>query len=79
MGSILTRVTEEQRRAAACALEDLLAVLALAGADLPDAEIDWHYGRLTGSYLIDLGCAPPDRIGRIADLLRKGLRFEQQA
>ncbi|MFJ3789604.1 hypothetical protein [Kitasatospora sp. NPDC090091] len=79
MGSVLTRVTEEQRRAAAYALEDLLAVLVLAGADLPNAEIDWHYGRMTGSYLIDLGCASPDRIARITDLLRKGLRFEQQA
>ncbi|MCG6495531.1 hypothetical protein [Kitasatospora sp. A2-31] len=79
MTSVLTRVTEEQRREAAYALEDLVAVLALAGADLPNAEIDWRHGRMTGSYLIDLGCATPERVTRITDLLRKGLRSEQQA
>ncbi|MGW2543185.1 hypothetical protein ACWC5I_20485 [Kitasatospora sp. NPDC001574] len=78
MGVILDRATAEQRREAAHVTEDLIAVLALAGADLPSVEVDWHHGRLTGTYLINLGSARADRIARITDLLRKGLCQERQ-
>ncbi|WP_406204292.1 hypothetical protein OH807_28515 [Kitasatospora sp. NBC_01560] len=79
MGAILNRATAEQRREAALAVEDLVAVLALAGAKLPSVEVDWNYGRLTGAYLIELGSARTVQILRITDLLRKGLRLERQA
>ncbi|MEV6978070.1 hypothetical protein [Kitasatospora sp. NPDC093806] len=78
MGRILNRATAEQRRDAAYAVEDLLAVLALADAKLPSVEVDWDYGRQTGCYLINLGSARTPQIERITDLLRKGLRSEQQ-
>ncbi|MFE2721161.1 hypothetical protein [Kitasatospora sp. NPDC059327] len=79
MGVILNRATAEQRREAALAVEDLIAVLALADARLPSVEVDWDYGRLTGAYLISLGSARTAQILRITDLLRKGLRHERQA
>ncbi|MFD8757091.1 hypothetical protein ACFV0O_39870 [Kitasatospora sp. NPDC059577] len=77
MPSPLSRATAEQRRQAAGVLDDLTAVLALGGVTLPSVEVDWHYGRLTGSYLIDLGRARPLDLLRIVDLLRKGLRHER--
>ncbi|MFB7473567.1 hypothetical protein [Kitasatospora sp. NPDC056184] len=77
MGAILNRATADQRRAAAYAVEDLTAVLALADAKLPSLEVDWDFGRRTGCYLISLGAARTEQIERIIDLLRKGLRHEQ--
>ncbi|WP_030244675.1 hypothetical protein [Streptomyces sp. NRRL S-350] len=77
MSSILSRVTAEQRRQAACVVEDLTSVLALGGTKLPCVEVDWEYGRLTGDYLVDLGTARPLDLLRIVDLLRKGLRYER--
>ncbi|MFJ2779365.1 hypothetical protein [Kitasatospora sp. NPDC087315] len=79
MGTMLNRATAEYRREAAVAVEDLVAVLALGDAKLPSVEVDWDYGRLTGAYLINLGSARTAQIVRIADLLRKGLRYERQA
>ncbi|MBP0452967.1 MULTISPECIES: hypothetical protein [unclassified Kitasatospora] len=79
MGPILDRATAEQRREAALAVEDLIAVLALADAKLPSVEVDWEYGRLTGAYLINLGSARTAQILRITDLLRRGLRHERVA
>ncbi|MGW6913873.1 hypothetical protein ACWGB8_08640 [Kitasatospora sp. NPDC054939] len=78
MASVLARLTAPQRRAAADALDDLLAVLALAGITLPSAGIDWRAGRLTGAFLIELGAARPEIVLRIVDLLRKGLLHERQ-
>ncbi|MFF1906072.1 hypothetical protein [Kitasatospora sp. NPDC058218] len=78
MGSSLTRATVEQRRAAADALDDLRAVLALGGVALPSVGIDWQAGRATGDYRIDLGAVRPDVIVRLVELLRKGLRHERQ-
>ncbi|MGW4891812.1 hypothetical protein ACWEQL_06035 [Kitasatospora sp. NPDC004240] len=78
MSSILTRATADQRRAAAEAFDDLLAVLALAGIVLPSAAVDWRAGRLTGAVLIELGAARPDVVLRLVDLLRKGLLHERQ-
>ncbi|MFF2041130.1 hypothetical protein ACFVVX_11920 [Kitasatospora sp. NPDC058170] len=77
MESLLARTAAERRRQAACAAEDLLAVLALAGAALPCVGVDWHHGRLSGDYLIDLGRARPEQVLRITDLLREGLRHER--
>ncbi|AUY52768.1 hypothetical protein [Streptomyces sp. CB01881] len=79
MGPILNRATAEQRREAALAVEELIAVLALADAKLPSVEVDWEYGRLTGAYLINLGSARTAQILRITDLLRQGLRHERGA
>ncbi|MFC5664525.1 hypothetical protein ACFP3U_16215 [Kitasatospora misakiensis] len=78
MGAVLDRAIAEQRREAAYAVEDLLAVLALAGANLPSVGVDWEYGRRTGCYLIDLGSARAAQIVRITDLLRAGLCHERE-
>ncbi|MDH6705780.1 hypothetical protein P3T27_002502 [Kitasatospora sp. MAA19] len=77
MGSKLYRATAEQRREAADVVDDLVAVLTLGGAKLPSVEVDWEHGRMTGCYLISLGCARPFDLLRIVDLLRKGLRYER--
>ncbi|MEU9074126.1 hypothetical protein ACFYUY_22060 [Kitasatospora sp. NPDC004745] len=75
--STLSRVTADQRRQAADALDDLTTVLALGGVTLPSAEVDWEYGRRTGCYLVALGAARASEVLRIVDLLRKGLRYER--
>ncbi|MER7765677.1 hypothetical protein [Kitasatospora sp. NPDC096140] len=77
MGSMLSRATAEQRRQAACVVEDLVSVLALGGVTLSSIEVDWEYGRITGNYLVDLGSARPLDLLRMLDLLRKGLRYER--
>ncbi|MFD8784624.1 hypothetical protein [Kitasatospora sp. NPDC059599] len=77
MGSVLSRATAEQRRQAASVVEDLVSVLALGGVKLPSIAVDWHYGRTTGNYLVDLGSARPLELLRLLDLLRKGLRYER--
>ncbi|MEU9043017.1 MULTISPECIES: hypothetical protein [unclassified Kitasatospora] len=77
MTSALSRATAEQRRQAAAVLDDLTTVLALGGVKWPSIEVDWEYGRLTGTYLIDLGVARPLDLLRLLDLLRKGLRYER--
>ncbi|MFE6055854.1 hypothetical protein ACFQ6N_34350 [Kitasatospora sp. NPDC056446] len=75
--SMLSFATAERRRRAACVVEDLTAVLALAGVDSISLEVDWEYGRRTGEYLVDLGTARPSDLLRLLDLLRKGLRCER--
>ncbi|MER7583896.1 hypothetical protein [Kitasatospora sp. NPDC097691] len=77
MGSVLSRVTAEQRRQAASIVEDLVSVLALGGVTLPSIAVDWEFGRRTGTYLVDLGAARPLELLRVLDLLRKGLRYER--
>ncbi|MFD8751061.1 hypothetical protein ACFV0O_08765 [Kitasatospora sp. NPDC059577] len=77
MGSVLSRVTAEQRRRVASVVEDLVSVLALGGVKLPSVAVDWEYGSRTGNYLVDLGSARPLELLRIVDLLRKGLRYER--
>ncbi|MFJ2191332.1 hypothetical protein ACIOJE_25930 [Kitasatospora sp. NPDC087861] len=72
------RATADQRRAAADAFDDLVAVLALGGITLPSAGVDWRAGRLTGSFLIELGATTPEMIVRLVELLRSGLRQEQR-
>ncbi|MER7583858.1 hypothetical protein [Kitasatospora sp. NPDC097691] len=77
MGSVLSRVTAEQRRQAASIVEDLVSVMALGGVTLPSIAVDWEFGRRTGTYLVDLGSARPLELLRVLDLLRKGLRYER--
>ncbi|MEE1781743.1 hypothetical protein PUR71_02170 [Streptomyces sp. SP17BM10] len=77
MGSALSRATADQRREAALVADDLAAVLALRGVELPSLEVDWDFGRRTGCYLISLGAARACEVERIVELLRKGLHFER--
>lgn len=78
MASTLSRVTAESRRAAADALDDLRAVLALAGIRLPSLGVDWRSGTRTGAFLVDLGAVRPDVALRLVELLREGLRHERE-
>ncbi|MCX4746815.1 hypothetical protein OG455_15005 [Kitasatospora sp. NBC_01287] len=71
--SPLTRELAQARQDAADALDDFLATLALAGVVLPSVGVDWRMGQATGRFLIDLGAARPDVVGKLTDVLRKGL------
>ncbi|WP_031067945.1 hypothetical protein [Streptomyces sp. NRRL WC-3742] len=77
MASILRRITAEDRREAADALDDLKATLAYAGTQLPSPGIDWQCASVTGIVLIDLGAAPTSVILQIVDLLRLGVRAQR--
>lgn len=77
MASILRRVTAEDRREAADALDDLKATLAYAGTQLPSPGIDWQCASVTGIVLIDLGAAPTSVVVQIVELLRLGVRAQR--
>ncbi|GAB7183287.1 hypothetical protein ATKI12_3118 [Kitasatospora sp. Ki12] len=78
MASMLRKITAEDRREAADALDDLKATLAYAGAQLPSPGIDWKCASVTGIVLIDLGAAPTSVVRQIVDLLRAGVRAQRE-
>ncbi|WP_280727794.1 hypothetical protein [Kitasatospora sp. MAA4] len=77
MASHLDRRTVEARQQVADALAELIAALELAGIVLPSLGVDWHSGKLTGVYLIDLGAARPDVILLLAKVVRVGANYAQ--
>lgn len=81
MTSQLSRITAEQRREAADAVELLTDTLSDAKLKLPSVSVDWHPGRVTGTVLVELGRAPAHVVVGIATLLREGLtaRAQQQS
>ncbi|GAA1229779.1 hypothetical protein GCM10009665_20260 [Kitasatospora nipponensis] len=78
MPSPLAHHLDQARREAADALDDLTAVLALAGVPLPSVGVDWTHGRATGRFLIDLGAAGPDVVVKLTGVLRKGVGCDDQ-
>ncbi|MDH6139533.1 hypothetical protein P3T35_001533 [Kitasatospora sp. GP30] len=75
-----TRIRElaaNARQEARDAIDELRAVLAQAGIDLPSLGEDWQ-GSFTGVVLVELGRARPDVVRRIAELLRDGLAARAQ-
>ncbi|MFJ2861392.1 hypothetical protein [Kitasatospora sp. NPDC087314] len=78
MASMLRRITAEDRREAADALDDLKATLAYAGTQLPSPGIDWQCASVTGIVLIDLGAAPTSVVVQIVDVLRAGVRARRE-
>ncbi|WP_329567513.1 hypothetical protein [Kitasatospora sp. NBC_01266] len=73
MPSPLTRQLRGARQEAADALDEFLATLALAGIVLPSVGVNWRMGEATGYFLIDLGAARPDVVGKLTDVMRKGI------
>ncbi|WP_035845680.1 hypothetical protein [Kitasatospora azatica] len=69
----LARQLAYARREAADALDDLTAVLALAGVQLPSVGVDWRSGQVTGRFLIDLGAARPETVAKLTAVLRRGV------
>ncbi|MFG2846534.1 hypothetical protein ACGF12_25650 [Kitasatospora sp. NPDC048296] len=78
MASMLRKITAEDRREAADALDDLKATLAYAGTQLPSPGIDWTCASATGVVLIDLGAAPTSVVRQIVDVLRLGVRAQRE-
>ncbi|MER7755725.1 hypothetical protein [Kitasatospora sp. NPDC097643] len=78
MASMLRKITAEDRREAADALDDLKATLAYAGTELPSLGIDWQCASVTGVVLIDLGAAPTSVVLKILDTLRAGVRARRE-
>ncbi|MFJ2808881.1 hypothetical protein [Kitasatospora sp. NPDC087271] len=78
MASMIRKITAEDRREAADALDDLKATLAYAGTQLPSPGIDWACASVTGIVLIDLGAAPTSVVVQIVDVLRAGVRARRE-
>ncbi|GAA1959202.1 hypothetical protein [Kitasatospora viridis] len=73
MPTPLSRHLADAKSHAADVLDDLLALLHLAGIPLPSVGVDWQSGQATGVFLIDLGAARPDVVERLVTVLRVGL------
>lgn len=78
MSSMLRKITAEDRREAADALDDLKSTLSYAGTQLPSPGIDWTCASATGVILIDLGAAPTSVVLQIIDVLRAGVRARRE-
>lgn len=72
MASRIVRHTEDARRLAAEALEELTDSLRLVDVLFPSLGVDWTRGRQTGVFLVDMGAARPDVALKLARVIRAG-------
>ncbi|MFE7561226.1 hypothetical protein [Kitasatospora sp. NPDC057500] len=75
---MLRKITADDRRDAADALDDLRATLAAADAALPSTGIDWNCASVTGIVLIDLGAAPTFLVRKLTEVIRDGVRARRR-